>query len=288
MCTRVLLFFFIGCVLLSSTNSALQMVDICKDDVRSQTALPSTRGAFKIILSYDESNDGTTQCQHIFNSSNGRTVFTFRLDSCSNLIWYHVYIVLDGEADGVDACEELVQSSFQTPIYSVAYSYKIWVSLDLDERKTTGTISHLPNMTVDYESFKSDEDFNRHICADCYNNENWAIESGVCNSSWHVNCTDLDITSSVPPTTTQCILPVPGKSELTSIFVSGFVVLIFVFVALHCGGGKTPPRPTNILTNGHSTAIQHPALSIGDGYRYGASSAGARGFHAKGGSMNFV
>ena len=138
-------------------------MDICKDDVRRQSVLPSTEGAFKIILSYDESNDVRTQyrCQYIFNSSSGRTIFSFRLDSCSNLIWYHVYIVLDGEADGVDACEELVQSSFQTPIYSVAYSYKIWVSLDLDQRKTIGSTSHLPNMTVNYKSFKSEEDFNR-------------------------------------------------------------------------------------------------------------------------------
>lgn len=88
--------------------------------------------------------------------------------------------------------------------------------------------------------------------------------------------------------TSFLVFSAPNKSELTSIFVSGFVVLIFVFVALHCGGGKTPPRPSNILTNGHSTMIQHPALNIGD-RGGGVGGAGGRGFHpTKGGSMNFV
>ncbi|XP_071818831.1 uncharacterized protein [Apostichopus japonicus] len=289
MCTRALILFFIGCVLLRSRNSALEMVDICKDDVRRQTSLPSTEGAFKISLLYDESNDVRTryECHHTFNSSNGQTIFSFRLDSCSNERWYYVYIVLDGSSEGLDVCDEMEQASFQKPIYSVAYSYKIWVSLDLEKRNPLHILSHLPNMTVKYRSFKTEESFNQYICKGCYDNADWAVESRVCNLSWYGNCSDTDVTSS--PTTTPCIPTItPNKSELTSIFVSGFVVLIFVFVALHCGGGKTPPRPSNILTNGHSTMIQHPALNIGD-RGGGVGGAGGRGFHpTKGGSMNFV
>lgn len=132
-------------------------VDICKGDVQRESVLPSTEGAFKINLSYDETGDAKSQvCRHTFNSSSaGQTIFTFRLDSC-NAPKFSVVIIVDGREE-LDVCEEMAQTSFQKPIYSVAYSYKLWVTFSLEARKPLQIVSHLPNMTVSYTSFKNEE-----------------------------------------------------------------------------------------------------------------------------------